>query len=141
MEKKFIKEINNKYPFLKVLNFEGEVIPDATWFDQIPDGWRIAFGKEIVEEISNILKKINYENDYTIVQIKEKFGRLRWYDNGVPTEIYDELQECIAKYEDLSYKTCIVCGKPADGMSRGWICPYCESCAKKNKIKIFPYEG
>ena len=70
------------------------------------------------------LKKNNCLKQYRITQIKEKFGGLRWYDNGAPRELYD----IINKYEDLSYRTCIVCGRPAKYISRGWISPYCEDC-------------
>ena len=47
---------------------------------------------------------------------------LRWYSEGDTQEIFN----IINKYEDISYKTCIVCGKDAKYMTRGWICPYCE---------------
>lgn len=129
-----------KYPFLRVKGWPGDDLPEGNWFEQIPDGWRIAFGEQMVEEISNILKKANFENDYNIVQIKEKWGGLRWYDTGAPSEIYDELQECIAKYESLSQKICIECGAPAVGQSNGWIMPFCQKCADERIIKISPFE-
>lgn len=47
---------------------------------------------------------------------------LRWYSEGDTQEIFN----IINKYEDISYKTCIVCGKDAKYMTRGWVCPYCE---------------
>lgn len=51
---------------------------------------------------------------------------LRWYDNGCPSgsKIYD----IIDKYEELSEKTCIECGKPAKWLSTGWISPFCDDC-------------
>ena len=39
-----------------------------------------------------------------------------------------EIFEIIEKYENLSYHTCINCGKPATKISTGWICPYCDNC-------------
>ena len=39
------------------------------------------------------------------MQIKEKYGGLRWYDNGFPKEGYEEYKDWLYKYEDLSFKT------------------------------------
>ena len=65
------------------------------------------------------------------MQIKEKYGTLRLYHEGIPEKIYDEIEEWEAKYDKLSEKTCIHCGKPAKYMSIGWISPWCEDCAKE----------
>ena len=37
----------------------------------------------------------------------------------------------VSKYEELSEKICIQCGKPAKYMSLGWISHWCEDCAKE----------
>ena len=98
-----------------------------TWLDDMPIGWRIAFGEQMCKEIKEELIKNNELDSYKIIQIKEKFGGLRWYDNsGLPG-----MQFIIAKYEALSEKTCINCGKPANWISKGWISPYCDDCATK----------
>ena len=54
---------------------------------------------------------------------------LRWYDDGAPREVFD----IISKYEQLSETTCINCGQPATLISKGWISPYCDECAKKHR--------
>lgn len=51
-------------------------------------------------------------------------------------KIYRVLEKClipniISKYESSSAHTCIICGKNAVWESRGWISPYCNSCASK----------
>lgn len=97
-------------------------IPTFTELDAMPSGWRKAFGIQMCKEIKAALKKNHYLYKYRIMQIKEKFGALRWYDDGAPSEVYD----IINKYEDISYKTCIVCGKPATKLAGGWISPYCD---------------
>jgi len=136
------QELLERYPFLQPRNyFDDEIVDtESTWLDQMPNGWRKAFGEQMVEEISNILKKVDYERDYRIVQIKEKWGGLRWYDNGAPAEIYDELHDCINKYEEMSYTICIECGVPADGQTRGWINPLCNACADKRGTKLIPFK-
>lgn len=223
--KEFNKSLTERYPWLiPINNWSGKRITDCigsdgeegfwpgspdkhpdydyeyTSLDNMPDGWRIAFGDQMIEEIHQELIKYNFVDKYQIVQIKEKYGGLRWYDNGTPigrlsedyktftrkgTEtlkadwdtkkycmredysehyisffdkekvrmtkeeieeynkdaihhyrLYKILEKCtipeiIRKYEELSYKTCIVCGEPAKWESKGWISPYCTDCANK----------
>ena len=130
------KELLEKYPWLyPVSEYTGKPLENYdysfTWMDDIPLGWNIAFGKQMVEELGALLEKYNYQDEYSICQIKEKFGGLRWYDNGFPTEGYEEYKEWLDKYEELSFKTCIDCGKPAKYFTRGWITPIFEDCAKE----------
>lgn len=100
-------------------------LPDHTELDAMPDGWRKAFGIQMCKEIKAALKLHKGAlRKYRIVQIKEKFGGLRWYDNWSTAEV----MKVIKKYEHISYFTCIDCGKPATKMSTGWICPYCDDC-------------
>lgn len=101
-----------------------------TELDEMPEGWRKAFGEQMCFEIKNLLEEADYEDKYRITQIKEKYGKLCWYDEGVPEQIYDRFLEIISKYEKLSNRTCIKCGKPATKISTGWITPWCDDCAK-----------
>lgn len=108
-------------------------IPTYTELDAMEPGWRKAFGIQMCKEIKAALKKNHYLYKYRITDIKEKFGGLRWYDAGAPKEVYD----IITKYEQISYRTCIMCGKPATYISRGWISPYCGDCiGNRNYTKI-----
>ena len=133
------KQLCKRYPFLIVRNWKtDEPIKgyEFTYFEDIPDGWRKAFGKQMCEEIRKVLIKGNYLYDYRIAQIKEKFGALRWYDEGAPNSIYREIQDIIYKYEEISAHTCISCGKPATKMSLGWISPFCDNCAGKLSDRV-----
>ena len=133
------KQKCEKYPFLKwygnplYAGYSEDDDPDYsfTWEDELPEGWRKAFCPQIWDELKAILEKANYVDKFRFGQIKEKYGTLRLYYDGVPEEIYAELDEWEAKYEKLSAKTCIQCGKPAKYMSIGWISPWCEDCAKE----------
>ena len=89
-------------------------------------GWRKAFGIQMCKEIKAELKKHKFLYKYRIVQIKEKWGYLHWYDGGTPKD--SKIYDIIRKYEQISAKTCVVCGKPATKMSTGWISPYCDDC-------------
>lgn len=103
-------------------------IPMYTELDALDKGWRLKFGKQICKDIKRSLLKEGGRKrlkEYRIMQIKEKYGFLHWYDAGGNIEI---MREIIPKYEELSYHTCINCGKPATKRSTGWICPYCDDC-------------
>lgn len=100
------------------------ILPSYTKLDDMPKGWRKAFGIQMCKDIKSQLIKENYLYKYRILQIKEKFGTLRWYDARCSKDIFN----IINKYEDLSYNTCICCGKPAKYISKGWISPYCADC-------------
>lgn len=141
-EKKAIKIRNKKlvkkYPWLKPYHvWSGKPFKDYdysyTWLDDMPDGWRKAFGMMMVKEIDEVLQKCNYQNLYKVVQVKEKYGSLRWYDNGVPHIIYDEYSQIINKYYYLSENICVICGKPDVYMTfSGWDYPLCERCWSKH---------
>ena len=103
-------------------------IPTYTELDAMDKGWRKRFGIDICKDVKKSLLKnggIKHLLQYRIMQIKEKFGRLCWYDENGTTEI---LSQIIPKYEKLSYHTCISCGKEATKITTGWICPYCDDC-------------
>ncbi len=126
------KELCRKYPFLIPRNRFTDAIPedfDYSWteLDAMPDGWRTAFGEQMCEEIAQALIKDGYLEKYRILQIKEKYGELRWYDKGATQEVYD----IIEKYSLRSTEICIECGKPATVITKGWIFPYCDDCAHK----------
>ena len=135
------KKLVKAFPFLLPRNrWTDEVVEDYdyTWteLDAMPEGWRKLFGEHMCAEIAAILKKANYLDKYRIIQIKEKYGSLRWYGSGVPVEISDELNILIRCYETLSERTCIVCGAPATRITTGWISPYCDNCVSKDENSV-----
>ena len=122
-----------RYPFLKYHTQFGndELIGydyDFTYLDDMPKGWKKAFGIQMCEELRDMLLECDYLDKYRISQVKEKFGSLRWYDDGVPEKIYEKYTNWLIKYEKISAKTCIMCGEPGNLMRTGWIVPYCKDC-------------
>lgn len=147
------KELKKRYPFLIPRNvFTDEICqmdPDDNpeWFenwtllDDMPDGWRKAFGEQMCEEIRNAILEKGTEEDlqhYRILQIKEKYGQLRWYTSWSTAD----LDKIVDKYTALSEETCIRCGKPAAWVSCGYISPFCDECKKelsrKKYLKFVP---
>lgn len=125
------KELCEKYPFLIPRNrWTDKILEDYNYeyteLDALENGWKIAFGEQLCEELKEALIKTNCLDDYRIIQIKEKWGFLRWYSNT-----NDEIRKVISKYEKMSKYICKHCGKPATKVSTGWISSYCDSCAEK----------
>lgn len=156
ISKGYNKELCRKYPFLiprnewtgrRITDGAGfwpdnpDTIPQYDWeytlLDQMPDGWRIAFGEQMCAELKAALDHAGITDEYMILQIKEKFGMLCWYDNGNTSEGH----EIIQKYEEISQRTCIRCGQPATMITIGWISPFCDACVpvhngRKNAVPI-----
>lgn len=135
------KELVKKYPFMRLpFHLTGNYDYSYTWLDNMPKGWIKAFGEQMCEEIKNELIKYNYLDKYIIYDIKEKYGRLCWYDSGYPRD--SNIDEIIDKYECLSEDICWHCGKPATKISAGYILPWCDKCANDingdyNRFKFF----
>ena len=141
------KRLCDRYPFLIPWNrMSGMLITDAknggywpgntsavpeydyeyTELDDMPDGWANAFGEKMCEEIRDALIEDDDLDRYRVMQIKEKYGSLCWFDNGV--KINSRVHDIIRRYEDISTRTCVVCGKPATQITLGWISPFCDDC-------------
>lgn len=81
-------------------------------------GWRSLVTK-LVEDIMVIDKEIE------IVQVKEKFGGLRFYIFGG----YGQINRLIEQAEIESFKTCEQCGTKENVETKGdWILTLCEKC-------------
>ena len=130
------KALCEKYPFLLPRNrYTDEPLHgydyEFTELDDMPAGWRIAFGEKMCAEIRDALVSKGMLEDYRIAQIKEKHGELAWYCNGD-----SDIMNIKRKYESMSRRTCIECGKPATRISVGWLSPYCEGCAPEGSRSL-----
>ena len=128
--KRIIKILDwiNEYPLQWI-----HCLTSYTELDALEPGWRKKFGMDLCKDLRKQLIKEGNLFKFRVTQIKEKFGSLRFYFNNGSDEIF----KIIGKYEDISARTCIRCGKPATRISRGWISPYCDSCyPEKDYIPI-----
>lgn len=124
-----------KYPFLKFKTKSG-FFQKSCWYWSIPYGWRKAFGIQMCKELKEALKRHDFLYKYYLTDVKEKFGVLTIYDEGAPEEVHDIL----LKYDYISSRTCIECGRRAKYRTEGWVEPYCEDCIKKINTKNKPYQ-
>ena len=69
------------------------------------------------------------------VQVKEKYGGLRFYLSGYPVqpEIDAKVTAYINFAESMSYVTCEACGKPGTQRGGHWIFTLCEECNKEKE--------
>ena len=107
------------------------IIPAFNEYDAMENGWKIAFGKQMLDELKAELKRTKFLYKYRIFSIKEKYGSLQWDDAGAP--INSNVHKIISKYENMSYDYCIYCGKPTKYITRGWITYICDECAHKTR--------
>lgn len=107
--------------------------------DFLPEGWTNTFIPKMKQELAGVLG--SYVENFEVLRIKEKYGCLRfywsWSDKDYTTDeehdlmvLSKEIDAIISKYEDISEKTCVVCGKPSVKMTSGWVMPVCDYCFK-----------
>lgn len=82
---------------------------------------------------SSLIDKIydRLPEDAYILQIKEKFGGLRFY---VHTAM--NIMDFVAEVEEESYTICEKCGKPGKLRENGWILTLCDECDKERKDEV-----
>lgn len=106
---------------------------------EIDNGWY-----NLVDELCEELNTINKKYNITIIaiQIKEKFGLLRFYyyfseDDKNKKLIWEninkEILSIINKYVNKSETICESCGCDGTKDNTGWIKVLCEQCRQKNK--------
>lgn len=110
------------------------------WYGcSVPEGW-----KNVVEETNRLLAEL--DPFYEIMQIKEKFGALRYYYHSNANATTQELMKIVVDYAELwSVRTCEVCGScslksnPSKGIEwdstavlksteGGWFKTICDTC-------------
>ena len=101
--------------------FTGNNITDSDFF-QVSLGWNL-----IIKNLIQDLIKLGWNKE--VIQVKEKFGGLRFYIN----EGTDEIHQRIGEAELESMKTCEITGKPGKLRTDiGWYRTLCDE--EYNKI-------
>ena len=132
------KHLLKEYPFLRMDDFGSDkILYDRTWLDLIPDGWK-KIALVHFQAIKKILENNNALPYLKIIEVKEKYGRLRIYYHFPNCPIYeqnkrwlDDIDRQFDMLEKDSWNICINCGKPAKFETGGWITPICEDCKEK----------
>ncbi len=126
------KELIDKYPKIFV-PYEGNPY-DVNWY--IPNGW-IQLVDDLCGAIQNHVDHWKmWDKDgvhtcpqVTCVQVKEKFGGLRFYTRGGN----EKTEGMIDMAEYMSFRMCINCSTRENIVNtEGWISYKCKSCAEKD---------
>lgn len=91
------------------------------------DGWyKLLYS--LCEGIQAVLiKSPEIRKEFCVVQVKEKFGDLRFYTQGGNKEINKLIDEA----ESKSAETCELCGEKGGLREGGWLVTLCDKCNKK----------
>lgn len=101
--------------------------------DYLAERWTGPGWNKIILDCDREMSAVDPE--YTILQIKEKFGGLRYYVSTSSEELWD----IESKYEALSFTICELCGSEKDvttgpmGESRFWSITACGACRAKGE--------
>jgi len=92
------------------------------------DGWF-----ELIRNLCSDIMKSKPHPEFRAIQIKEKFGGLRFYIEGGAN---DKIWNLIDKAEQDSYKTCEECGIKENVTSEGgWVTTRCPDCRRLLNLK------
>jgi len=120
MKQELEEQLVKKYPKLYA-QYGGDMTKTCMhWGFECGDGWF-----KIIDELSAKLEPYGFVE---AAQVKEKFGGLRFYTDGVDSDSFDEIQKLIDEAEMQSYKTCERCGEPGEPKGGGWISTLCDNC-------------
>jgi hypothetical protein len=107
---------------------------------EVGDGWEPLI-RELSEKIYSLVQKYNStleteDYKFAVIQVKEKFGGLRYYTNWH----IEEIQNIINEYEGRSYSTCEECGKPGEASGKNWIVTLCPDHEKRREERRWEYK-
>jgi len=125
MNKELDEQLVKKYPKIFADRNKNETETAMCWGFECGDGWF-----NIIDALcSNIQQYIDFKaernepvSQAVAFQVKEKFGGLRYYINGGD----DTIDQLISFAEDMSYRTCDVCGNVGTVRDEGWIKTRCD---------------
>jgi len=86
------------------------------WGFECGDGWFT-----LIHDLSEKLENIG---NIEATEVKEKYGTLRFYCSGGN----QETDKLIREAEELSAKTCEICGAPGELRGKHWLSTLCDSC-------------
>jgi hypothetical protein len=132
MDPNLEKKLTDKYP--KIFAGKDKPITESLipFGLECGDGWY-----KIIDALCQSIQN-HVDSDYQgclvtgqveALQVKEKFGGLRFYISGGDGRVYGMIEMA----ETLSRMTCEHCGKDGKVRGKGWIYTLCDECNEKRK--------
>ncbi len=131
MKKELEEKLFNRFNFFKPGKSPKETLMcfgfecDDGWFDLI---WKLC---ENIEKELKYLYILYDEEPFKVVQVKEKFGGLRFYTNWET----EEISNLIETAEEKSYTICEICGGEGSLRRGGWLKTLCDKHAKNSNFE------
>jgi hypothetical protein len=100
------------------------------WFNII---WNLCEDIERIlpkpDKIQQVEDKLdNAPKQFEVIQVKQKFGSLRFYYNLKDAKFNLKINEFVNKAEELSSTTCEVCGEPGKLVGEHYVQTLCDKC-------------
>ena len=122
-------ELLARYPFIQCRRVDDTPVEGSTYLGGMPKGWRLAFGRQMCEDIAKAAAADGVHLDHLrVIDVKEKFGRLRWYWGR--TGRSRKIEDVTRRYEAVSSAFCAKCGSHPVMLSSGYVIPLCGECWK-----------
>lgn len=100
------REIIAKYPWLDINDEQ------LTLLDMLPTGWH-GLILDMCEELKRKLVEYDLVSKYEVLEAKEKWCMLRWYDGLCDlSPMPSIITNIVCKYEEQSKGVCMICGAP-----------------------------
>jgi hypothetical protein len=120
---------------------------ELAWYDRMENDYPDLFTchpecgagwETLLRDLFDVVKaRITDPAQFRLLQIKEKFGGLRFYYGleDVSDEAREAIRNAVDAAEEKSFKTCELTGKPGKLISRnGWICVRADEDIKETDI-------
>jgi hypothetical protein len=124
MNHELTEKLFKKYPKIFIQKDLPSTKTSLCWGLECDDGWYM-----LIDKLCECLQFNTDKNEYPqveAIQVKEKFGGLRFYVNA--SDDYQRGQIDFA--ESMSMNICEVCGSTKDvGQTVGWVKTICTKCA------------
>jgi hypothetical protein len=130
VNKKLTSTLFTKYPKLFVQKDLDMTKTCMCWGIECGDGWF-----ELIDKVCNDIQTYIDENKLQqaeAVQVKEKFGTLRFYLHGSD----EYIENLVAEAEIKSGTICEICGAPAETKQiNSYLSTLCDKCTNKEVIE------
>jgi hypothetical protein len=125
-----MNEYLTKYPWLNGYDpYPEDNENPVCVLEWLPRGWVDAFGEFLCEDLDRAIKSSNVQDEFKIIDAKEKYGAVRIYCQPCTPAIKDVLRV----YAAISETVCCNCGaiEGVKFVNFGWVSPYCKRCYGK----------
>ena len=132
MKQELDQKLCEKYPKIFANRYADETTTAMCWGFECQDGWYQLIDT-LCDTIQGYIDRNKKYNDIEIpqvvaIQVKEKFGTLRFYYDGGD----DVIRGMVWLAENLSAEICENCGNPGELVKSNWIQTLCNTCRNKN---------